>query len=226
MSLNKTRIEWTDYSWNPATGCWGPGGSEENPCWCVYCYARKIATRFAGTPAFPNGFEPTFHKDRLIEPYGLKKSSRIFTCSMSDMFASYIPENWIWTVLFTIGYNPRHIFQILTKCPENLPKWNNFFSPNLWLGVSITEQKDVERITYLNKVERNVRFISFEPLLGPIEANLDGIDWIIVGAQTNPTKIPEKEWVKSIIEQARNSSIPIFLKDNLNWNEKIQEFPH
>jgi protein gp37 len=226
MSLNKTKIEWTDFTWNPITGCWGPGGSREKPNWCPYCYAKKIATRFEGTIAFPRGFEPTFHPDRLVEPYKLKKPSRIFTCSMSDLFGSWLPDHWIGEVLFTVANNPKHAFMVFTKCPKNLFKWDKFFPANLWVGVSVNEQKDIERIFYLRMIDPKIRFISFEPLLGPIDINLDRIDWIIIGAQTNPVKIPKKDWVLPLIEQARKNNIPIFLKNNLHWHEVIQEFPN
>jgi protein gp37 len=225
MSLNRTGIEWTGLTWNPVTGCYGPRGNRKRPKRCPACYARRIATRFRGTKAFRNGFEPTFHPDRLIDPYRLKKPSKIFTCSMGDMFGSWVPENWTGEILAAMANNPIHTFQVLTKCPENLLKWQKFFSPNLWLGVSVARQEDVKRIFYLRMVEPGIRFVSFEPLLGPIDADLYGIDWIIIGAQTCPTRIPEKGWVQTIIDQARKRGIPIFLKNNLRWPEDIKEFP-
>ena len=225
MSLNKTKIEWTDRTWNPKTGCYGPKGSRKRPRWCPACYARRIATRFKGTKAFPNGFEPTFHPERLIEPYKLKKPCRIFTCSMADMFGPWVPDNWTGEILFTMEANPIHTFQVLTKNPENPGKWQRFFPRNLWLGVSVTRQDDVERISCLKTVEPKIRFVSLEPLLGPVDADLRGIAWIIIGGQTRPTRIPDKEWVRSLIGQARQLRIPVFLKNNLHWHEDIREFP-
>lgn len=225
MSLNKSPIEWTDYTWNPVTGCWGPGGSRKRPKWCPACYARKIATRFRGREAFPNGFEPTFHPDRLAEPYRLKKPSMIFTVSMGDLFGSWLPDSWIAGVLAAVSNNERHIFQILTKNPENLYGWQKFFADNLWLGVSVSRQEDVNRIFHLRMQPVRTRFVSFEPLLGPVEADLRNIGWIIIGGQTRPMRIPKKEWVQPLIEQARAREIPIFLKDNFHWPEKIREFP-
>jgi protein gp37 len=184
-----------------------------------------MATRFKGTKAFPNAYEPTFHPERLLEPYKLKLPCMIFTGSMCDLFGPWLPDNWIGEVLFTIGNNPKHTFQVLTKCAQNLMKWQKFFPPNLYIGVSVTEQKDVERIFYLRMVDATVRFVSFEPMLGSIDVNLDNLDWIIIGGQTCPTRIPEKEWVQPLIDQARRLGIPIFLKENLHWSEKIQEFP-
>jgi len=225
MSLNKSSIEWTELTWNPVTGCYGPRGSRQRPRWCPACYARRIATRFRGTPAFPNGFEPTFHPDRLIDPYRLKRPSRIFTCSMADLFGSWVPDSWINEVLGAIANSPRHTFQVLTKNPENLARWQRHFPRNLWLGVSVTCQKDVDRIAYLRMVDVSVRFVSFEPLLGEVDTSFDGLDWIIIGAQTRPTKIPQKVWVQTLINQAGKKRIPVFLKHNLRWPERIEEFP-
>jgi protein gp37 len=141
------------------------------------------------------------------------------------MFGPWIPDNWIGEILFTMAANPIHTFQVLTKNPEDLSKWQKFFPANLWLGVSVTKQEDIKKIDYLRMVEPAIRFISFEPLLGPIDAVLERIHWIIIGAQTRPNRIPEKEWVQRLIDRARKLSIPVFLKDNLRWPEKIQEFP-
>lgn len=225
MGLNKSPIEWTDYTWNPVSGCWGPGGSRKRPKWCPFCYARKIATRFKGTKAHPNGFLPTFHPEILLDPFKLKKLNMIFTCSMGDLFGKWVPDKCIMSVLSSIENNPHHIFQILTKSPENLMKWKRFFPSNLWLGVSVCRQEDIGRIFFLSMIDPAVRFISFEPLLGPISVNLDRIDWIIIGAQTNPLRIPKEEWAGALISQTRDLDIPIFIKDNLHWPEKIREFP-
>jgi len=184
-----------------------------------------MASRFKGTAAFPRGFEPTFHPDRIVEPYRLKIPSKIFTCSMGELFGGWIPESWIGSILFTISNNRRHTFQVLTKSPENLYKWNKFFPENLWVGVSVTCQEDVSRIFHLRMQSVKVKVVSFEPLLGPIKAKLRNVDWIIIGGQTRPTRISEKCWVQSLVDQARELGIPVFLKDNLYWPEKIQQFP-
>ena len=124
--MNRTKIEWTDFTWNPITGCLNS---------CPYCYARKIAKRFPNI--FPNGFKPTFHEDRLAEPYEeVPETFRsknpnlslghamIFTVSMGEMFGSWVPDTWISKILEVIRDNPWHVFQILTKCPENTIEWN------------------------------------------------------------------------------------------------------
>jgi len=222
--MNKTKIEWCDYTWNPITGCWGPMGSAERPNWCPYCYARKIAQRF-----FPNKFEPTFYKDRLEEPLRLRRPSKIFVCSMGEMFGPWIPIEWIEKIMSIIRVS-NHTFFLLTKAPLNLSIFHLDY-PNLWVGLTIDGRDSCEKSSFWffnPNTER--RFISFEPLLQEIW-DLDAIlkhlkpKWIIVGAQTNPKKLPKAEWVEEIIKKAREEKIPIFLKDNLGREEKICEWP-
>lgn len=209
--MNKTKIEWTDYTWNPITGC------KNN---CSYCYARKISMRFKGH------FNPEFHEKRLLEPYKLKKPSKIFTCSMSEPLGNWIEKYWFNKILRVIYDNPQHTFQILTKCPQNI---HHFFScqkrlpDNLWLGVSIEGDEYRHRADWLT-IKGGKKFISFEPLLEEIKI-LTKVDWIIIGGQTNPDFIPPKEWIDNIIKMARTHEIPVFLKDNLHYPKVIQEFP-
>ena len=233
--MNKTKIEWTDYTWNPISGC---------KRGCFYCYARKTAERFRGTKAFPNGFEPTFHKEKLKEPFKIRKRSKIFVCSMGEMFGPWVKMEWIMSILCVIRKS-YHTFQILTKYPERASYWN--FPKNVWLGVTVENALELPRIHKLKKSNARIKFVSFEPLLSSMQdpfyggyeslrMKLDGIDWVIIGAQTNPLRIPEKEWVKGIVEICKEKGIPVFTKDNLfrdqygyhfhpRWEEKIQEFP-
>ena len=233
MSVNNTKIEWTDRSWNPLTGC-------ENTC--IYCFARKITHRFPKN--FPAGFKPYFYPERLIDPYRIRGSKKIFTCSMSDFFGAWNESWWQEHILKVIGENPQHQFQILTKCPENIPNVAREFPPNIWVGTTITGKEDESvirrRIESVNRLNKNykadgVRFISFEPLLGDpdINGHLDflGLDWIIIGQQTNPTVKSEKVWLQKIIAEAARCDIPVFMKNNL-WNTITeygfgfrQEFP-
>lgn len=206
--MNKTKIEWCDWTWNPITGC-------KNTC--SYCYAKRISKRFK------RGFEPTFYANRLNEPAKLKEPSKIFTVSMGEMFGDWIPNAWISDILDVISKNPQHIFQILTKYPKNLLKWS--FPRNVWVGTTVTHDKDEYKTYILQKVEASVKFVSFEPLLERVVPNLERISWIIIGAQTNPEIQPKKVWVKELIDEARCSNIRVFLKNNLKWKKKIQEFP-
>lgn len=204
--MNRTKIEWTDYTWNPITGC---------KHGCPYCYARNIANRFP--KAFPNGFEPTFHADRLREPIALKKPSKIFTVSMGDMFGEWVPEEWVIPIFQVMGLCKQHIFQILTKNPARINRVvsGDLFSPNIWIGVSVENYASLHRIDDLRKVPQFKKFVSFEPLLEKIHPNLEGIDWIIIGAQTNPLVLPPWEWIDILVDEADRCGIPVFVKDSI-----------
>ncbi|MEM3579265.1 MAG: DUF5131 family protein [Candidatus Bathyarchaeia archaeon] len=218
--MNRTKIEWTDYTWNPITGC-------KHGCW--YCYARKLTQRFKKN--FPNGFEPTFHPERLKEPWQLKKPSKIFVCSMSDLFAPWTPQEWREQVMDSILLCPiAHTFQLLTKNPERIPL--AVYPKNVWLGATVTCDDDWHNIEEIKKRVAGVRFVSFEPLLGklPFFVSLKGLDWIIIGKLTGSRKIKlEKAWVERIVDKAKFNNIPVFMKNNLcppfEKSELIQEFP-
>jgi len=218
--MNKTKIEWTDYSWNPITGC-------KHGCW--YCYAKKLCLRFPKN--FPNGFEPTFYPERLNEPHKLKKPSKIFVCSIADLFAPWTNHLWRMQVLESIEKCPvKHTFQLLTKNPEGAYDYD--FPDNVWVGTTITDQWELEdKIDDMLNINAKVRFISFEPLLSHIFSLglIYTFDWIIVGKLTGSKKIQlKKHWVKDIVDKTRDWSIPLFMKNNLKpiWDEPlIQEFP-
>jgi len=211
--VNRTRIEWTCYSWNPITGCL-------HGCW--YCYARKLAQRFP--KVFPHGFEPTFYPERLKEPWEVKKPSKIFVCSIADLFAPWTPVEWRDQVLNSIFNCPiKHTFQLLTKNPENIPPIE--FPENVWLGATVSTQEEDWRIDALTKVD-GYRFISFEPLLGPIHNLTLDVDWIIIGKLTGSKRVKlQSWWVQDLLDAARNWEIPVFIKNNVHWPVKIQEFP-
>lgn len=212
--MNKTKIEWTDYTWNPITGCL-------HGCW--YCYAKKLFTRFG------RSFEPIFHPERLNEPLELKIPSKIFCCSVSDLFAPWTNPEWREQVLKIIEKSQSlglgHIFQLLTKQPQFID-FNYKFPDNVWVGVTVTNKTEVVNIDLLKRVNAKVKFVSFEPLLDWISPNLNGIDWIIIGKLTGSKKVKlDPLWVRHLIKAARNKGIPIFVKNNVGWKEKIQEFP-
>lgn len=224
--MNRTNIEWTDFTWNPIVGC-------ERGCW--YCYAFRLARRFPDR--FPLGFKPTFHPGRLWEPWDLKKPSKIFVCSMADLFARWTPIKWRNRVLESAERCPvSHTFQLLTKSPHMLPykRKNAYDYPkNFWIGATVTNEDPAEwdRIGLIKKVVCGARFISFEPLLGALPRNisLKGLDWVIVGKLTGSKKVKlDPGWVDRILFECDRLGIPIFMKNNLKpdyGGELIQEFP-
>lgn len=228
--INKTDIEWCDYTWNPVTGCLNN---------CSYCYARRIATRFAGTPAFPNGFKPTFHSDRITAPYYMKgKGWKIFTCSMGELFMENY-EHWTNDVLETVNGCDRQTFILLTKQAKRLWQWSPF-PGNCWVGASATcESEVVDACRDLCSVQAPVKFLSLEPLLkwdkhksmdwfGSALA-LGRIRWVIIGAQTQPYLPPPEDSVIEILRALAREGIPVFLKNNLKkalgLDELRQEWP-
>lgn len=209
--------------WNPLTGCTRG---------CNYCYARRMAYRLRGRYGYPQDdpFAVTFHEDRLHEPSQRTKPAKIFTCSMGEMFDPTAKSKWIQDIFFEMMRNPHHTFQVLTKQPGNVLDWEFTIPDNCWLGISQDgKYTDDSMFHYLLNIKAKVKFVSFEPLLGPIsdlDPNLTDIDWVIIGAQTGPGAVPpKKEWVEGIIKAARDYDVPVFLKDNLQWRNKVQEFP-
>ncbi len=249
--MQRTKIEWTDYTWNPVTGCWGPGGTLEKPKRCAYCYARRMAGRFmAGEPEY-DLFAPRFHAGRLHEPTKVKKPSQIFVGSIADLFGDWVPKNWIQSVLKAASFAPWHTYQFLTKNPQRLQEFNPW-PKNCWIGATITNQTDAEvRLPWLLRADARVRFVSHEPLLGaidmrhawcmamvsqinlagyserPTNGSIEWLHWAIIGAMTGPGAVEaDPEWVYGLTAQYQQSGVPVFLKDNLKWPVKIQEFPN
>lgn len=195
--MTKTKIEWTDYTLNPVVGC---------KHGCSYCYAKRMNDRFKWIEKWD---DPQWFLERLKEPSKLRKPSKIFVCSMADLFGDWVPYRWIEYVIEMTEENPQHTFQFLTKNPKRYLEFH--FPQNCWLGITI-DVVNQARLNYLKEnKEYNYKFISFEPLLGNMSAlNLSGIDLVIVGAMTGVGAIkPKKEWIKSI----RHHNI--FYKSNL-----------
>ena len=234
--MNRTKIEWTNVTYNPlGQGC-------DHNCW--FCYAKRGARRnyFMHLALYKKGkrknppcelcrdFKPHFHPERLNDPDfdRLPAGTKIFVCSTSDLFAPWTEPEWRDQVLNRIC-RPRYlhlIFQLLTKNPEEIPYLA--YHKNVWFGVTITTQKETDKIKVLrDHIGDNLGFASFEPLLGPIQTiDLSLLNWIIIGKLTGSRKVRlQKEWVQSLIDQARTHNIPVFIKDNVGWPEKIQEFP-
>jgi len=202
-----TGIEWTDRTWNPVTGCdkVSPG--------CTHCYAKEITQRFPN--GFPNGFNLTLHPDRLDYPIKWRKPSLVFVNSMSDLLHKDVPLEFIQKVFEVIGQTPRHTYQILTKRHKRLvelaPHLN--WHSNIWMGVSVENQQYTRRIDALRQVPAAVRFLSCEPLLGPLNLNLEGIHWVIVGGESGAGyRAPNPDWVRSIRDQCQDAKVAFFFK--------------
>jgi len=210
-------IEWTEASWNPVTGC-----SKISPG-CQNCYAARMARRLQamGITAYANGFQVTCHPYLLHLPLSWRKPRRIFVCSMSDLFHPLVADEFILAVLQTIDQAKHHTFQILTKRSERLAALANKYGlpPNVWAGVTIESADYLFRIEHLQSVPAAVRFLSLEPLLGPLpEIKLDGIDWVIVGGESGPGARPMAyAWVEAIKEVCRNQGVAFFFKQ---WGGK------
>lgn len=208
----QTAIEWTDATWNPVTGC-----LEVSPG-CDHCYARTFAERFRGVPGHPyeQGFDVRLWESRLAYPLNWKQPKRIFVNSMSDLFHKSVPTEFIKRVFEVMNRADWHNFQILTKRPQRLAtlapelEW----SPHIWMGVSIESDEYVWRADYLRKVPAMVRFISAEPLLGPLtHLNLAGIHWLITGGESGyGHRLCDIEWVRTLRDKAVNEQVAFFHK--------------
>jgi protein gp37 len=208
---DKSSIEWTEATWNPVTGCTkvSPG--------CAHCYAETFAERFRGVPGHPyeRGFDLQLRPERLNQPLKWKRPRIIFVNSMSDLFHPDVPVEFIETVFDTMVRAKWHTFQVLTKRSERLAQLADQlpWPKNVWMGVSVENQRWTLRIEDLRHVAATVRFLSCEPLLGPIELDLKGIDWVIAGGESGPRARPMKpEWVRSIRDQCKKDSVPFFFK--------------
>ncbi|HEY0683788.1 MAG TPA: phage Gp37/Gp68 family protein [Steroidobacter sp.] len=207
-----SNIEWTEHTWNPITGCLKISQG------CKNCYADRMAKRLKamGAARYANGFEPTLHWDLIEAPRGWKKPRLVFVNSMSDLFQDDVPEEFIQRVFSTMEACPQHTFQILTKRSERLRHLATHlrWPPNVWMGVSVENARVMHRVTDLAAVPAVVRFLSCEPLIGPLEdIPLESIDWVIVGGESGPRARPMKEeWVRSIQEQCRAAAVAFFFK--------------
>lgn len=218
--FTKSNIEWTETTWNPTTGCTKVSAG------CTNCYAEKLAKRLKamGVKKYKNNFKFTIHPGALTYPLQLKKPSVIFVNSMSDLFHGDMPISFLRKVFAVMNQSPQHIFQVLTKRHKNLlklaPKLN--WTDNIWMGVSVENVDNIERIRYLKKTPAKVKFISAEPLLGPLpHMPLKGIDWTIVGGESGPKARPiDEEWVLGIKDQCEKSNTAFFFKQWGGINKK------
>jgi len=210
--MNNTKIEWTDSTWNPITGC------TKISLGCSHCYAEKMAIRLKAMDVgkYRNGFSLTLHPKSLEEPYFWKKPRMVFVNSMSDLFHEDIDLNYIKKVFKVMNDNPRHIFQVLTKRGDILEKYSPklTWTHNIWMGVTVESKDYVGRINQLIKTDAAVKFLSCEPLLSPLgKLPLSKIDWVIVGGESGPkARLMKKEWVEKIQQQCTVAEVPFFFK--------------
>jgi protein gp37 len=218
---DRSKIEWTEATWNPSTGCdrMSPG--------CDNCYALTLAKRLKamGTAKYQNdgdprtsgpGFDVTLHPDALTVPYGWKSPRVVFVNSMSDLFHARVPLDFVRQVFNVMADTPQHTYQVLTKRARRLrqlaPKLD--WPPNVWMGVSVESEAELARIDDLRKVPAAVRFLSCEPLLGPLDGlDVDGIDWVIAGGESGPRHRPlDETWVTEIRDTCQNAGVAFFFK--------------
>ncbi len=205
-------IEWTESTWNPLTGCTkiSPG--------CKHCYAERMARRLQamGQINYINGFKLTMHENALEKPLEWKRPQIIFVNSMSDLFHKDVPLEFIQRVFDVMRRAHWHQFQVLTKRSDRLVELspNLEWTDNIWMGVSVENEKYTFRIDHLRKTDAKIKFLSIEPLLGPVgKMNLEKINWVIVGGESGPKARPlEREWVVDIRDQCLKAKVPFFFK--------------
>ena len=207
-----TAIEWTEATWNPVTGC------SKVSSGCQNCYAERMAHRLKamGQPKYRNGFEVTVHPQSLSLPLSWRKPRLIFVNSMSDLFHEEVPEEFILRVFQVMRKAKWHNFQVLTKRAHRLEVMDPAirWPENVWMGITVEDADCLERLQPLRSCGATVKFISFEPLLGPIpEPDLEGIDWAIVGGESGPSARPmDKQWALDLRDACLRQDIPFFFK--------------
>jgi len=215
--MSDTKIEWTDKTWNPVTGC------TKISAGCANCYAEVMSRRLCamGQLKYRNGFKITTHDDSLAEPFIWKKPHMVFVCSMGDLFHEDVPFEFIDKVLATMKATPRHTYQVLTKRASQMAAYfaDRVVPDNVWVGVTVDVVDSKSRIDFLRGINAPIRFLSCEPLLEDLgKLNLNNIDWVIVGGESGGRAHPMKEdWVLSIKKQADKLGIPFFFKQWGTW---------
>lgn len=218
--MAQSSIEWTELTWNPTTGC------NKISAGCKFCYAEVMARRLKamGLDKYKKGFKLAIHEDVLTDPYIWKSPKIVFVNSMSDLFHKDIPLDFIKKVFMVMNENPQHTFQVLTKRSDVLLKYDKElnWTPNIWMGVSVEDEKVIHRIDDLRKTSALVKFLSCEPLIGPLpNLNLNKIDWVIVGGESGRKPRPmEPEWVLDIKDQCKLNKVAFFFKQWGGTNKK------
>lgn len=220
--MANSKIEWTEMTWNPVTGCTKISSG------CRNCYAEIMSRRLQamGQEKYKNGFKLTLHPETLSEPYRWKKPKVVFVNSMSDLFHQNVPIHYIQQVFKVMNENPQHLFQVLTKRAEKLLYYDKKdqlkWSHNIWMGVSVEDESTMHRIDLLRQTKARTKFLSCEPLIGPLpDMNLKNIDWVIVGGESGPHARPMKpDWVIDILEQCKKADVKFFFKQWGGTNKK------
>ncbi len=217
--MKYSKIEWTEATWNPSTGC------NKVTAGCKYCYAETMANRLKamGAPGYENGFEFSLMPERLEMPYKVKRPTKFFVNSMSDLFHEKMSFDFLDKVFEVIANTPRHSYQILTKREQIL---SDYFTTrkvpdNVWLGVTVEWEKTKHRIDYLRNIDAKIRFLSIEPLIGTVgKLDLSGIHWVIVGGESGAKARPMKpEWALEVKKQCDEQGAAFFFKQWGTWGE-------
>ena len=218
--MAQSSIEWTEMTWNPTTGC------DKISQGCKFCYAEIMSKRLQsmGIEKYKDNFEVRIHPESLSAPYTWRKSKVVFVNSMSDLFHKDVPLSFIQEVFTVMRNNPQHVFQVLTKRADRLFELNKSlkWTHNIWMGVSVEDENNIGRIDFLRKTGAKVKFLSLEPLLGPLHnLNLKKIDWVIAGGESGHKPRPMKtEWVLDIQEQCQKKEVAFFFKQWGGKNKK------
>ncbi len=216
----KTKIEWTESTWNPISGCTKISRG------CDNCYAERMAKRLQamGTKGYENGFEVTLHPEALQKPLKLKKPQMIFVNSMSDIFHDKVPNDFIFAIFEVMNKAHWHTFQVLTKRPKRLESLNKKlkWADNIWMGVSIESNDYIKRADYLRECDAKIKFLSLEPLIDSVDKlDYSGLDWIICGGESGyGAREIKKEWVIDIQQKCERFDIPFFFKQWGGVNKK------
>lgn len=220
--MAQSSIEWTEMTWNPTTGC------DKLSAGCKFCYAEVMTKRLKamGQKKYSQGFKTVVtHESELQLPFTWKKPKVVFVNSMSDMFHKDVPLAFIQKVFDTMNNCPQHTFQVLTKRAELLSTYSSQlnWSKNIWMGVSVEDERVIDRIDYLRSSDAKVKFLSLEPLIGPLPGlRLSGIDWVIVGGESGHKARPmNPEWVEDIRIQCEEQGVAFFFKQWGGKNKKL-----
>ena len=207
-----SKIEWTEVTWNPVTGCTKISQG------CKFCYAERMSRRLKamGMAKYRNGFSVTVHESTLQDPLKWKRPRLVFVNSMSDLFHKSVPTEFIQSVFDVMNEASQHTFQVLTKRPSRVSQLSVRlnWTPNIWMGVSVESERWMDRIEILKGTDASTKFLSLEPLLGPLAGlNLDGIDWVIAGGESGPgARAMDADWVREIRDSCVRSDVPFFFK--------------